>query len=80
MSRVRLAEENEFNYAWIADVGLHRETFIMCALACQATTRMKIGPGVANPYARHPAILAVEAARLQEISDSRSFLGLGVRG
>lgn len=80
VSHLRLAEEQGFDYAWIADVGLHREVFIMSALACQATTRIKIGPGVTNPYTRHPAILAAEAATLQEISHGRAFLGLGTGG
>jgi len=80
VSHVKLAEEQGFDYAWIADVGLHREVFIMTALASQATTRIKIGPGVTNPYTRHPAILAAEAATLQEISHGRTFLGLGTGG
>jgi 5,10-methylenetetrahydromethanopterin reductase len=80
MSHAKLVEEQGFDFAWIADVGLHRETFIMCTLASQVTTRMKIGPGVSNPYVRHPAILAAEAATLQEISHGRSFLGLGLGG
>jgi 5,10-methylenetetrahydromethanopterin reductase len=80
VSHLKLAEEQGFEYAWIADVGLHREAFILSALACQATNRIKIGPGVTNPYSRHPAILAAEAATLQEISHGRAFLGLGTGG
>jgi len=52
----------------------------MCVLACQATTRIRIGTGVVNPYTRHPGILAAQAATLQEMSNGRSFLGLGVGG
>jgi 5,10-methylenetetrahydromethanopterin reductase len=80
VDHVKLAEEEGFDYAWIADVGLHRETFIMCALASHSTTKIRIGPGVANPYTRHPGVLAAEVATLQEISHGRSFLGLGVGG
>ena len=80
VEHIKLAEKQRFDYAWIADVGLHRETFIMCALACQATSRIRIGPGVVNPYTRHPGIIAAQAATLQEISRGRSFLGLGVGG
>jgi 5,10-methylenetetrahydromethanopterin reductase len=80
VEHIRLAERQRFDYAWIADVGLHRETFIMCALASQATSRIRIGPGVVNPYTRHPGIIAAQVATLQEISRGRSFLGLAVGG
>jgi 5,10-methylenetetrahydromethanopterin reductase len=80
VGQIRFAEECGFDHAWIADVGLHRETLMMCSMAVQATSTMMIGPGVVNPYTRHPAIVAAQIATLQEISHGRSFLGLGVGG
>lgn len=80
VEHIKLAEKEGFDSAWIADVGLHRETFIMCAMACQGTRRIRIGPGVVNPYTRHPGLVAAQVATLQEISHGRAFLGLGVGG
>lgn len=80
VEHVKLAEEESFDSAWIADVGLHRETFMMCALACQGTRRIRIGTGVVNPYTRHPGLIAAQVATLQEMSHGRAFLGLGAGG
>lgn len=80
VEHLRFVEKEGFDYAWIDDIGLHRETFILCALASERTTKLRIGPGVTNPYTRHPGMLAAQVATLQEISNGRSFLGLGLGG
>jgi 5,10-methylenetetrahydromethanopterin reductase len=80
IEQVKLAEREGFQSAWIADVGLHREAFLTCALASQGTTKIHIGTGVVNPYTRHPGIIASQTATLQEISQGRAFLGLGAGG
>ncbi len=46
----------------------------------EATTRIKLGPLVANNTNRHPARLAKIGATLQEISGGRFELGLGAGG
>jgi len=38
---------------------------------------LKVGTGVINPYTRHPALLAMTAATLGEMSAGRFILGLG---
>ncbi len=43
-----------------------------------ATTRIKVGTGITNIYLRHPTLLAQQAAAVQEFSDGRLMLGLGV--
>lgn len=42
-----------------------------------ATSRVTVGPLVANATTRHPAALAVAAATLQQITEGRAMLGLG---
>ncbi|MDR7520811.1 MAG: LLM class flavin-dependent oxidoreductase, partial [Armatimonadota bacterium] len=44
------------------------------------TRRLRLGPGVTNPYSRHPALTAVAVATLDEISEGRAVLGLGAGG
>ena len=34
------------------------DTYVSLTLAAQATTRLKLGPGVTNPVTRHPAVAA----------------------
>src|SRR6185436_18958562 len=47
------------------------------ALAAQATTRLRVGPGVTNPVTRDVAVTASAAATLQLESGGRAILGLG---
>ena len=41
------------------------------------TNRLRIGTAVTNPVTRHPAITAVAAATVAEISGGRVTLGIG---
>jgi 5,10-methylenetetrahydromethanopterin reductase len=49
----------------------------LLALAAQATTRIRLGPGVTNVVTRDPAVTAAAAATLQLQSGGRAVLGLG---
>jgi alkanesulfonate monooxygenase SsuD/methylene tetrahydromethanopterin reductase-like flavin-dependent oxidoreductase (luciferase family) len=42
------------------------------------TTRLHVGTAITNVYLRHPTLLAQQAAAVQEFSDGRLLLGLGV--
>jgi 5,10-methylenetetrahydromethanopterin reductase len=53
------------------------EVWQQLALAAQATTRIRLGPGVTNPVTRDPAVTASAAATLQIESRGRAVLGLG---
>lgn len=50
----------------------------LCLAIAQATGRMMIGSGIANIYLRHPSDVAETAMLIDEISDGRFRLGLGV--
>ena len=62
----------------ISDVAMLRDTFLVQALCAQATNRVQIGSLVSNPYVRHPAAVAATLTTLNEISQGRAFLGIGV--
>ncbi|HEY3116374.1 MAG TPA: LLM class flavin-dependent oxidoreductase, partial [Chloroflexota bacterium] len=49
---------------------------ILTAMALQ-TQRVRLGPGIVNPYLMHPAVLAGHAALLDELSNGRAYLGIG---
>ena len=74
---VRLAEELGFDYAWIADQTFHRDPVPVIAAAALATRQIQLAIGVANPYTRHPAMLARAAATLDEMAEGRFSLGIG---
>jgi 5,10-methylenetetrahydromethanopterin reductase len=75
----RKAEDLGFDMAWLADSPLYtKDVFVALTLAAAATRRIRLGPGVANPVTRHFTILANSMAALNEVSDGRARLGIGV--
>ena len=44
------------------------------------TKKILVGPGITNPYVRHPGITASAIASLDEVSKGRSFVGIGAGG
>ena len=63
---------------WLTDSSLHsRNCWAYLTLAARQTSRMMIGTAVTNPVTRHPAITAVAAATLADISGGRAILGIG---
>ena len=80
---VALAEEIErmgYRYLWVNDERLERDAFTVLAAMSQRTERIRVGPGVTNPYSRHPALIATATATLDELSGGRAVLGLGAGG
>ena len=73
----RLAQEGGFESLWVTERYFHEETFSMLGFLAAATQDIKLGLGVANPYTRHPALLAMACATLDRISGGRFLLGLG---
>ena len=73
----RLAKEGGFESLWVTERYFHEETFSMLGFLAAATQDIKLGLGVANPYTRHPALLAMASATLDRISGGRFLLGLG---
>ena len=77
----RSAEALGYARCWIYDEGLAtRDVYITLAAIAQATSRIRLGTGITNPYTRHPATTAATIATLDELSDGRAFLGLGAGG
>lgn len=62
----------------ISDVAMLRDSFLMQTLCAQVTEKVQIGSLVSNPYVRHPAAMAATLATLNEVSQGRAFLGIGV--
>jgi 5,10-methylenetetrahydromethanopterin reductase len=53
------------------------DCFVGMALAAEASSTLKLGTGVTNPYTRHPAVMANLAATIQALSHGRVELGIG---
>ena len=77
-SMVRLIEKSGLDYLWLTDSSLHtRNPYMHLALASRLTTTLRLGTAVTNPQTRHPGIVAVNAATLEELAPGRTILGIG---
>jgi probable F420-dependent oxidoreductase len=87
VTMARVAEDVGFDSIWVGDHLLYRyadgstrapwEAWTLLAGLAAATTRVSIGPLVACTAFHEPAILAKQAATVDEISGGRLILGLG---
>ena len=75
---VRQIDRLGYDALWLTDSSLHsRNCWAYLTLAARASDRLRIGTAVTNPVTRHPAITAVAAATVAEISGGRVTLGIG---
>ncbi|HEX9376726.1 MAG TPA: LLM class flavin-dependent oxidoreductase [Actinomycetota bacterium] len=77
VERVRLAESLGYDSVWVTHIAA-REPMQVLGHYARATERIGLGTGVVTMAVRHPALLGQEAATLDEISDGRFRLGIGV--
>ncbi len=75
---VRVVDRCRYDYLWLTDSSLHtRNPYVHLGLASRLTTRLFLGTAVTNPQTRHPGIVAVNAATLEELAPGRTVLGIG---
>ena len=82
----KVADDAGIDSIWIGE-GYHffrrlhgeaRSATTAAAAIALNTRQIKIGLGIIPPYTRHPALIAMEAVSLDELSGGRFILGLGV--
>ena len=62
---------------WFAENAFARGAMSALAASALATSTIRLGVGVFNPFNRHPTLIAMEMAALDELSDGRVVLGIG---
>jgi len=88
LERARRLEAAGYSSIWSWDHFVSRgdrttpvlEAWTMLSAAAAQTSRVTIGPFVANVMNRHPAVVARMSATLQAVSGGRHVLGLGIGG
>jgi 5,10-methylenetetrahydromethanopterin reductase len=71
------ADDLGFDSFWMHEHSFGRDATSYLSSAANATKKIKIGVACLSPYVRHPVLLAMTAATLQETSNGRVILGLG---
>lgn len=71
------AEAAGFAELWLSEDYCERGAFAVAGAIAAVTSRLRVGLGVVNPWTRHPVLLAMETAALDEIAPGRVLLGLG---
>src|SRR3990170_1932909 len=75
----RLAEERGYEAVFVPESWGYDAVTTLAELAVQ-TRRIKLGTGIVPVWSRTPALLAMTAASLDELSGGRFILGLGISG
>ena len=74
-----LADKLGYDSFWLPEVWGYDSTTLLAEMAVK-TKRIKLGTGIMNVYSRSPALIAMQAATLDEISGGRFILGIGTSG
>ncbi len=77
MRYARRSEDLGLDAFWYGDEKFYRAVYTGLAACALATSRIRLGPGVTEPYTRHPALTALAVASLDELSGGRAVLGYG---
>ncbi|MBI2766835.1 MAG: LLM class flavin-dependent oxidoreductase [Chloroflexi bacterium] len=79
LKRIKIAEEVGVEAVFTAETW-GRDQFSLLTQIALNTSKIKLGTGIAPVFGRSPAVLAMTAATLDEISGGRVILGLGTSG
>jgi 5,10-methylenetetrahydromethanopterin reductase len=73
----QLAESLGFDDVWYCQDLMKRDAWVALTAVAAATSRIRVGTCIVNPFTASPAEIAMGAASLQEFSGGRFVLGIG---
>jgi 5,10-methylenetetrahydromethanopterin reductase len=77
ISAAHAAEASGFHSVWLAeDLWTGRDAISVLSCLALSTERIRIGPGVVNPYTRHPVLIAMTLNTLSDLAAGRLLLGI----
>ena len=77
VERAKQAEQAGFDIVWYCHDLFLRDAWVTLTAIAAATTKIKVGTCIVNPFTADPAEIAMHAATLQEYSGGRFILGIG---
>src|SRR5918912_237970 len=78
VERARIVERLGYDSVWANSITSERDSFIVLAAIAQGTEKLGLGTFVVPIYGRHPTVMVQSAATLDELSQGRFRLGIGV--
>ncbi len=75
-----MAEKAGFDTLWFGEYYFYREASSVLGYIAALTNSIKLGSGTINIFTRHPSLIAMTAATLDELSKGRFVLGIGYGG
>lgn len=73
----KAAEKAGLEGVWFAENAFARGILPAAAACAVATKTLRIGAGVFNPFSRHPTMMAMEIAALDELAGGRASVTIG---
>ncbi|MCW4049517.1 MAG: 5,10-methylenetetrahydromethanopterin reductase [Candidatus Bathyarchaeota archaeon] len=71
------AEKLGYDSVWITDHFNNRNVYVSLSFIANYTDKIRLGPGVTNPYLVHPVMTAQSIASLSEVAPGRVLCGIG---
>jgi alkanesulfonate monooxygenase SsuD/methylene tetrahydromethanopterin reductase-like flavin-dependent oxidoreductase (luciferase family) len=79
VDNARLAEAAGYHSVWVPEA-FGSDAMTLLGLIAGHTSRLGLASGIVNVFSRTPALLAQSFATLDEMSEGRAIIGLGVSG
>jgi hypothetical protein len=80
VAMISSAEAAGADWCVVPDAFGWRDVWMMLTAAAAVTDVIRIGPGLTNPYTRHPFVTLAALATLAELTGDRALLGIGAGG
>jgi 5,10-methylenetetrahydromethanopterin reductase len=77
MVLAKQAEELGFDSVWLTETRFTRDAITTASAVAAATSRVRIGTAVTNPFTRGAVLSAVTFATLDELAQGRAIFGFG---
>jgi alkanesulfonate monooxygenase SsuD/methylene tetrahydromethanopterin reductase-like flavin-dependent oxidoreductase (luciferase family) len=77
ISRIREAEQVGIQQVWMTQSLGMLDTLTLFAAAATQTTRIRLGTSIVPVYPRHPLVMALQAATINDLAPGRLRLGVG---
>lgn len=73
----KASERYGFRTLWVSEDYHERSAVALATFLASQTKHIRIGWGIISSLTRHPAVIAMEAATIDEISGGRMIIGIG---